>query len=349
MSSTRKPRAFVLTQEAERPPPPSGAERGKGRAPRALAPGATIREEPRETTPQAENMRKAEGGLRRAFRWGRLLAVSLSGLLAMWGTAALYGLIEGLFARSPALGWAATALAALAALAIILRELFGLMRLRRIAALHESAALALESGNEEDMARLLKRLKNIYSGRADLRWALERMTEHEAAVMTPEERLALAERELLAPLDEAASRIIMATARQVAVMTALLPMAALDMAVVAMRNLSMLRRIAALYGGRPGLLGGLKLARMVMTHLALTASLAITDSLVQNVLGKGLAGRLSARFGEGAVNGILTARIGIAALNLVRPLPFRAVAAPRLKDYAARLFEREEREEKEPG
>ncbi len=357
MSTPRRPRAFVMkdTKEGQKgagkPSTASGATADSAkmaaRAPQALPAGADIREEapPVPCATGAGNMTRAEGGLRRAFRWGRVLALSLSGLLAMWATSALYGMIEALFARAPALGWAAITLAMLAALAVLaiaLRELFGLMRLRRITALHEEAALALESNDEEKMGKVLKRLENIYSGRSDTRWALERLKEHETAIMTPAERLDLAERELLAPLDAEASRIIAATSRQVAVMTALIPVATLDMALVALRNLAMLRRLAALYGGRPGLFGGLKLARMVMTHIALTGSLALTDTFVQNILGKGLAGRLSARFGEGAVNGILTARVGIATLGVVRPLPFRAVPAPRLKDYAARLFDREE-------
>ena len=40
----------------------------------------------------------------------------------------------------------------------------------------------------------------------------------------------------------------------------------------------------------------------------------------------GLLGRLSARFGEGAVNGILTSRIGLAAMDVCRPIPSRRPA-----------------------
>ncbi len=343
MTRARKPRAFVIAPEKD-----TAAKETPMRAPQALPAEVVVREEPETPThvPEAEDMRRAEGGLRRAFRWGRMLAVSLSGLLAMWSGAVLYGLIEDLFARSPVLGWVTTgllALAALSALAIVARELYGLFRLSRITRLHERAEAALTTNDEAAMKDVLDRLRALYAGRPDMRWRLERLESHEEAVMHPEERLALAERELLEPLDAEAARIIAATSRQVAVMTALIPMATLDMALVATRNLTMLRRLATLYGGRPGLFGGLKLARMVMTHIALTGSLALTDTLMQNVLGKGLAGRLSARFGEGAVNGILTARVGIATLGLVRPLPFRAAPAPKLADFARRIFEREEK------
>ncbi len=343
MTRARKPRAFVIAPEKDS----SRKKETHTRAPKALPAEVAIREEPEPPaqTPEEEGMRRAEGGLRRAFRWGRVLIVSVSGLLAMWSATTLYGMVEDLFARSPTLGWATTgllALAALSAVVIVARELFGLFRLSRITRLHETAEAALAANDEASMKKVLERLHGLYAGRPDMRWRMERLEQHEEALLHPEERLTLAERELLQPLDAEAARIIATSSRQVAVMTALIPMATLDMALVATRNLAMLRRLATLYGGRPGLFGGLKLARMVMTHIALTGSLALTDTLVQNVLGKGLAGRLSARFGEGAVNGILTARVGIATLHLVRPLPFRAAPAPKLADFARGIFERDE-------
>ena len=73
---------------------------------------------------------------------------------------------------------------------------------------------------------------------------------------------------------------------------------------------------------------------MVLSHLAVTGGIALTDSLTQHVLGRGLLGRLSARFGEGAVNGIMTARIGLAALDMCRPLPFITRPKPGLAEFS---------------
>ena len=36
---------------------------------------------------------------------------------------------------------------------------------------------------------------------------------------------------------------------------------------------------------------------------------------------------------EGVINGLMTARIGIAAMDLCRPLPFRAVKRPGIGDF----------------
>jgi putative membrane protein len=56
------------------------------------------------------------------------------------------------------------------------------------------------------------------------------------------------------------------------------------------------------------------------------------------VLGLGVAARISAKLGEGVLNGLMTARFGLAALAVCRPLPFTREAAPRLGDVAGELL-----------
>ena len=66
--------------------------------------------------------------------------------------------------------------------------------------------------------------------------------------------------------------------------------------------------------------------------------MAAGDSLVQQVLGHGLASRISARLGEGVLNGLLTARVGLSAMAVCRPLPFAVKSAPGVSDVAPFLF-----------
>ena len=109
------------------------------------------------------------------------------------------------------------------------------------------------------------------------------------------------------------------------------------MAFVAAENLRLLRRLATLYGARPGALVLARLARMVVAHIVLTGGIALGDDLIQQMIGHGLAARLSARLGEGVFNGALTARIGIAAIDVCRPLPFIEAERPRFRDLVARI------------
>src|SRR5262249_46791320 len=124
----------------------------------------------------------------------------------------------------------------------------------------------------------------------------------------------------------------------VAVATARAPMAASAVTCVALENLRMLRDLVALYGGRPGLVGLLRLAHLVLAHLLATGGVALTDDLLGQFLGQDILRRLSRRLGEGAFNGALTARIGIAAIAVARPLPFRAVKPPRVRDVLGEVL-----------
>jgi putative membrane protein len=72
--------------------------------------------------------------------------------------------------------------------------------------------------------------------------------------------------------------------------------------------------------------------RLVVSHLAMTGALAASDSLLQQLLGHGIAAKLSARLGEGLLNGLLTARLGLAAIEVTRPLPFAVLSRPTLND-----------------
>ena len=126
----------------------------------------------------------------------------------------------------------------------------------------------------------------------------------------------------MAPLDAAARREIETAARQVATVTALVPLAFADVLAALTANLRMIRRIAEIYGGRSGVLGSWRLTRAVMAHLVATGAVAVGDDMLEPLLGGGLLGKLSRRFGEGLVNGALTARVGVAAMQVCRPLPF---------------------------
>jgi putative membrane protein len=56
------------------------------------------------------------------------------------------------------------------------------------------------------------------------------------------------------------------------------------------------------------------------------------------MLGHGIAAKLSARLGEGVLNGLLTARFGLAAVDLIRPVPFAALPRPTLSDLMSEVL-----------
>jgi putative membrane protein len=171
-----------------------------------------------------------------------------------------------------------------------------------------------------------ERLGRLYAGREGLR--AERLAERGGDVFDADGLLRLAERELLFPLDAAAAREVQAAARQVAVVTAVVPLPLADVAAALAANLRMIRRVAEIYGGRSGAVESWRLVRSVMTHLVATGAVAVGDDLLHGVAGGTVLSRLSRRFGEGVVNGALTARVGLAAIEVCRPLPFLGREGP---------------------
>ncbi len=131
--------------------------------------------------------------------------------------------------------------------------------------------------------------------------------------------------------------------------TAISPRALVDVLFVLAEILRLIRRLETLYGGRPGILGFLRLTRRAISHLAIIGGMAAGESLLQQILGHGVAAKISTRLGEGVINGILTARVGIAAIDVCRPLPFVFARPPRLADIIGELTRRDEGEKTEPA
>ncbi|WP_187430009.1 hypothetical protein ROLI_026450 [Roseobacter fucihabitans] len=290
--------------------------------------------------PQGQAMQRAAalalGRPSRLARWFWGLAAGLVGALV---SIAMWEYLSGLIARHPLLGWGVMALTAgfvLVLAAICLREIAALGRLGRLDGLRHAADSAREADDLSAARDVSDRLIALYKGREDTRWGRDRFAQTRGDQMDAASLLMLAEREILGPLDVAASRQIEAAARQVATVTALVPLAFADVAAALTANLRMIRAIAEVYGGRSGLLGGWRLTRAVMAHLVATGAVAVGDDLLEPILGGSIIGKLSRRFGEGLVNGALTARVGVAAMEVCRPLPFVAGKKPKTRDIIKR-------------
>lgn len=271
----------------------------------------------------------------------RFAAWAFGALFTFWLSVSAWQFVQDLLASHPVLGWIAAVLVALAlvaALALAFREWAALARLARLDGFRAHAAEALAAGDMAAARRVTGNLARLYAARPDTAWGRARLAEHEAEVMDPDALLGLAETTLLAPLDARAVAEIEAAAARVAMVTALVPMALADVAAALVSNLRMIRRIAEIYGGRSGSFGSLGLLRRVFTALVAAGAVALADDLIGSFAGGGLASKLSRRFGEGVVNGALTARIGIAAMELCRPLPFRATERPRASSLVARAL-----------
>jgi len=342
----RKPAAFRLSPQSKAKEsqkikkPESKPHKTKATA-RERAPVITFTPLPEEDAARHITAAPIKGLSKKRMRWGVIFVSALTSLLTLGLGLYAAQTLANLFTAHPWLGWAASVLlflAGIAAVGLAGREVIALLRQRRIGRIRAKANTAMREASADAASAVQGALIRLYSPREDLAWGLARIGEHDEDILDAEARLHLLERELMQPLDRQARSLIASTAKRISILTAISPSAIVDIAFVAALNLRLLRGVSTFYGGRPGALGMLRLARMVLTHLVVTGGIALGEDVLNQVLGHSLMSKISSRLGEGALNGALSARIGLAAMEICRPLPFNALKSPKLKGLLSEVL-----------
>jgi putative membrane protein len=316
--------------------PPEAAE--PVRAPRAFAPAKVEVAEP-AFDPVIDEAMVAPPPRRMGWlgRW----AWTTGGILVSAGLGLTADrLIRDLFATNEWLGWIGLGVLGafvVAVLTLAVREIFALRRLRVLDTLRRDAATATAENDSRRARQVVDSLAGIYADRPDLARVRQSVADHLPHLFDGHEIIALAERSLMSPLDARAKSLTAASARRVALVTAVSPRALVDIAFVIYESIRLAGAIAALYGARPGFFGFWRLTGAILAHLAVTGGLVLTDGIVEQLVGQGIAAKLSARLGEGVVNGLMTVRVGIAGMRVVRPLPFETQPQPVVRDFIPEL------------
>lgn len=139
-------------------------------------------------------------------------------------------------------------------------------------------------------------------------------------------------------LDAQARREISHSAAESALMIAVSPLALVDMAFIAWRNLRLVNRIAVLYGIELGYYSRIRLFRLVLLNMAFAGASELVREVGMDWMSQDLAARLSARAAQGIGAGLLTARLGIKTMELCRPLPWLDGDKPKLGDFRRELI-----------
>jgi putative membrane protein len=339
-SDRPRPRAFRLDQIGEdmvaRQPDYYEMEAAK-----AVAPPP-----PPEPQERATEEAQKEGFLPkpgRSWTWGGVLMSALGALVSLSIALWVDTLISDMFEKSKALGVLGLGLVGLivVALAVLIgREVAVLGKQRAIARLHRALAVAHETDDAALAKQKVAEVAALYVDKPEMDGPRKRIKELKGEIIDGAARVEIAEKALMPTLDAIARQEIAKVAKSVSLVTAIAPRAIIDVIFVAVQALRLIRRISEIYGGRPGMLGAFRLARAVAAHLTLTGAMAIGDSLMQQIVGHSVASRISSKLGEGVLNGLLTARIGLSAMAVCRPMPFIAEKPPGISDVAPFLFRR---------
>lgn len=278
----------------------------------------------------------------RGNRWLGWLAASAGVTIVAATTLQAAQYAHDLVVNAPLLGWPFVGLltvVGVTAIGATVREATELRRLsRRAASRHEAERMAA-SALHGNAAKLLRPMARRYAARPAFAAGVSEFEARASDALDDRERLILFERNVLAPVDRAAYRLVLEGSRDIGLLTALSPLGLLDGLLVLWRTLLMLRAIARLYGMAPGALASLALLRRCLRNAAL-AGLAdvVTHAAVEHV-GASLIALLSARAGQGAGNALLAARLGVEAMRQSRPLPFIAEPLPTVRELRRALLD----------
>lgn len=348
MTAPRRPAAFRIEPEAEPKQETRSPHAEPPRKPRTVVvpaeidvfdePDIVAAEPPPATAPRRRSLF--------ASLFFGAVGVLVSLAVGLWTDQ----LIRDLFERAEWLGGLAAGMAAIAVLAlavVLVREFLAIARLAEVEKLQKRALDAVARDDPKAARAVVEELSAFVAAKPETAAGRRSLAELRGEIIDGGNLVRLAETEILGPLDARAKVMILEAAKRVSLVTAVSPRALVDVAYVVFEAGRLIRRLSELYGGRPGTLGFFRLARSVLAHLAVTGSIAVGDSFVQQIVGHGLAARLSAKLGEGVVNGMMTARIGIAAMETARPLPFIAGRRPGMGDFLSALTSFAARKENE--
>lgn len=145
-------------------------------------------------------------------------------------------------------------------------------------------------------------------------------------------------RHVLSTFDSQAKKLISKMAAESAVIVAISPLAVVDMFFIAWRNLRLMNKIAEIYGIELGYFSRIRLLRMVLVNIAFAGATEVAQDIGMDWLSQDVTAKFSARIAQGIGVGLLTARLGVKAMELCRPLAFQLNEKPKLSHIQQELL-----------
>ncbi|WP_306330918.1 YcjF family protein [Vibrio injensis] len=271
---------------------------------------------------------KLEAQLEKVIRPKRKKKWLIVSLLVVFSTLLGWQAIESIFTAIQAANWLDLAwiilLTLLASLGIgrLVQELWTLRRLRQHFSIQEQAEQLIQQdglGQGQAFCTMLanKSHTNLHSS-AYQRWLKSIDNSHSDA-----EIIELYDAMVVNEQDKQATQIVSRYATEAAVLVAISPLALVDMLLIAWRNFTMIDRLADVYGIELGYWSRLQLFKAVLVNMAVAGASELAIDASMDLLSMDLTKKLSARAGQGLGVGLLTARLGLKAIALLRPLPWQ--------------------------
>jgi len=210
--------------------------------------------------------------------------------------------------------------------------------LRTVSVLQEEGRQLMETDGYGGAMPYINKVMQFYEHRPDIKARLEGFyvtvndSHHDREVCT------LFSSQVMKDIDQQAYRVVTQRSQETAVMVMISQIAILDAILTLWRNVRMIRDVATLYGARPGFFGSMSLIGSVLQNLIYAGASEVVADGVAEMMGSSMLSIMSAQAAQGLGSGVLTARLGLHAIRVCRPLPFTDENKPRLKDIRREII-----------
>ncbi len=218
------------------------------------------------------------------------------------------------------------AAAVLCGLVAIARELGVIRRQLRsldtIAAARREADQLMQSQGHDRGVAFAARVIGLYESRPEMAGPIREFRQAVNSTLRDQEVVARLSSLVLRHLDEEARGAVGRALRDTAFISLASPNGLIDGLITFWRELRMLREVAVVYGLAPGLLQQWTLLRRVLFIAATSGMLNQAGDMAMQSLGGGMVARLSANAADALYTALRTARLGIYAMEVCRPVAF---------------------------
>jgi putative membrane protein len=177
----------------------------------------------------------------------------------------------------------------------------------------------------------INRVAGLYLDRPDLKSNLNQFYASVTDVHHDQEVYQLFTQKVMADLDKQAYKIVVQRSKETALLTMLSPIGLLDVIFTLWRNTALVKDVATLYNGRPGFLGSFMLFGTVIQNLLYADVSEMAADGMAEILGGSVLSVMSGQMAQGLGSGVMTARVGLQAMQNCRPMPFSEQDRPRLR------------------
>jgi len=233
------------------------------------------------------------------------------------------------------------------------RAYTNLQAFRTVSVLQQEGRKLLVGNGYGNAIHYINKVAYFYVNRPDIKARLDRFYVTLSDSHHDNEICMLFSAHVMKELDQQAYHIVLQRSKETALLVMVSPIALLDTVLTLWRNVRLIRDVATLYGGRPGFLESMSLLTSVLQNLVYADVSEVLADGVVDTFGHSVLAVVSAQAAQGVGSGLLTARVGLRAMEVCRPLPFTEEEKPRLKEIRweivsslKKLFESNKKPEK---